>query len=160
MQGHKNRKQTKKIDCSQKGVTYPSVGKKASVSITCVLCGQDTQKAPRPKTVGWGGGNGQVQGLTQSLPQKLGAWVFLGKAERGPKWVDGHWVQEPPRRPAFFCFWKLESLKTWSFSTYLRKSKVTPSPSFSAPVPGKEHFFILELQVQSGEGRKQWHPSF
>ena len=83
MQGHKNRKQTKKIDCSQKGVTYPSVGKKASVSITCVLCGQDTEKAPRPKTVGWGGGNGQVQGVTESASETRR--VNLGKAERGPK---------------------------------------------------------------------------
>lgn len=37
-----------------------------------VLCGQETESAQIPKRVDWGGEQVQVQGIKQSLDQKLG----------------------------------------------------------------------------------------
>lgn len=72
MQGHKNEKEKKKKkkrlftqDCH-----VPQCGgKKASVSITCVLCGQDTERAPRPKAVGWRGGEDKFKSNTESASE-------------------------------------------------------------------------------------------
>lgn len=160
MQGHKNRKKKKKWlftqrchvpQCRQEGLSEYH------------LCPVWSRHRESTKTKGSGlGRRGGTSSRSNTESASETRWVSLTwESWEGSEmsWrslsLEGH-----PPPPPFFFFWNWSILKGEVISTYLRKSKVTTSPSFLGHVPGKERFFILELQVQSGEGRKQWHPSF